>query len=67
MANIKTTFTDGRIDAKITRADVSRSLGDVRFKAIDGTADAYAYAYAVITGTTPNILNVCFIFSSPCY
>jgi hypothetical protein len=40
MANIKTTFTDGRIDAKITRADVSRSLGDVRFKAIDGTAYA---------------------------
>lgn len=63
MANIKTIFTDGRIDAKITRADVSRSLGDVRFKAIDGSANAYA----VITGTTPNILNVCFIFSSPCY
>ena len=65
MANIKTTDTDGRIDAKITRADVSRHLDGVRFKAIDGTADAYAYA--VITGTTPNILNVCFIFSSPCY
>jgi hypothetical protein len=63
MANIKTTDTDGRIDAKITRANVSRPLDDVRFKAVDGTVNAYA----VITCTTPNIFNVRFIFSSPCY
>jgi hypothetical protein len=63
MANIKTTDTDGRIDAKITRADVSRHLDGVRFKAIDGTVDAYA----VITDSTSNIFNVRFIFSSLCY